>query len=129
MRFRLTAIGYLRLIHAGRQTPQQALDTAAAATRQAHEAAAVPRWGPVAAGVLTALAMLLIETVIEDNLSLVVRAILVVAGIAIIVANFKVLWWMRDLRRARGVVPREPSPWKDEAVWWPRSSSCRARSG
>lgn len=100
------------------QTPQQALDIAAAATRHAHAAAAVPRWGPVTAGVLTALTMLLIETVIEDNLSLVVRATLVVAGIAVIGADFKVLWWMRDLRRARGVIPREPSPWKDEAVWW-----------
>ncbi|MFQ6327258.1 hypothetical protein ACLMAL_14115 [Nocardia sp. CWNU-33] len=100
------------------QTPQQALDIAAAATRQAHEAAAVPSWGPSVAGLLTALTVMLLDTAVEEDLSTVLTAILIIAAIATSFALLKVAFWMRATRRARGIIPRPPSQWKDEAVSW-----------
>ncbi|MEU6586514.1 hypothetical protein [Nocardia sp. NPDC046763] len=100
------------------QTPQQALDIAAAATRQAHEAVAVPKWGPMTAGLLSALFVVLIHAVFEDGLGMVLRAILLATTIAVMVALYKLVRWMRDLRRARGVIPRSSQMNQAVALLW-----------
>ncbi|MFJ4654388.1 hypothetical protein ACIP5Y_24225 [Nocardia sp. NPDC088792] len=100
------------------QTPQQALDIAAAATRRAHEAARVPGWAPASAGVLTALVLVLIDVAIGSDLGLVIRAIAAIAGIAAGIALFKVMSWIRATRRTRGVLPRPASRRQNGAIWW-----------
>ncbi|WP_405492209.1 hypothetical protein [Nocardia sp. NBC_00511] len=87
------------------QTPQQALDIAAAATRQAHEAAALSRWQPVAAGVSGALAVLLLCTVVEDGVGRPLGWVVLVGGICSGWVYFTLVRRQRGIQRDRGIVP------------------------
>lgn len=92
------------------QTPQQALDTARTATRQAHDAAAPPGWVPIAAGVLFGLTAVLISTAFDDRTSTPV----VWAGVfAFGSVSVALGWWVSRMARARGIVPR---PWALQPV-------------
>lgn len=106
---------YGRLMHDA-QTPQQALDLAAATTRQAHDAAAVPRWRPIVAGLSAGITMMLLLTAMEDGLSILLTSVLVIAGIATGFVCYRVTRWIRETRSARGIVPRQPSEWTREIV-------------
>lgn len=100
------------------QNPQQALDIAAAATRQAQEAASAPRWAPVSAGVLTALFLVLMDAALWLNLGVALRSIAGIATVVTGIALYKVVSWMHATRRARGVLPLAPPRWQSNAVWW-----------
>lgn len=93
------------------QTPQQALDIAAAATRQAHEAAALSRWQPVAAGVSGALAVLLLCTVIADGVGRPLGWGMLIGGICSGWVYFKLLQRQRGMQRDRGIVPLPMAEW------------------
>ncbi|MEV5649257.1 hypothetical protein AB0L57_13480 [Nocardia sp. NPDC052254] len=97
------------------QTPQQALDIAAAATRQARGAAALLSWGPVAAGVFGGLAASLLCVAADAAMDSPLRWAVVVPGIAGFVSGavFYLLGrWLRHVRRARGIIPLPPAEWK-----------------
>ncbi|MFI1918134.1 hypothetical protein [Nocardia sp. NPDC020380] len=98
------------------QNPQQALDIAAAATRQAQEAASLPRWAPISAGVLTGLFLVLMDAVFWLNLGVVLRSIAVIAMIVAGIALYKVTSWIRATRRARGVLPVPPPRWQNNTM-------------
>ncbi|WP_063065604.1 hypothetical protein [Nocardia violaceofusca] len=98
------------------QTPQQALDLATATTRQAHEAAALPRWQPVAAAVTGALAVLLLCTAIADGVGGPFGWIVLIGGIGSGCAFAVLLQKQRRTQRARGVVPRPPAEWKQNVA-------------
>ncbi|MFJ4656943.1 hypothetical protein ACIP5Y_37245 [Nocardia sp. NPDC088792] len=99
------------------QNPQRALDIAAAATRQAQEAASLPRWAPMLAGVLTGLFLVLMDATLWLNLGVALRSIAGIATIVTGIALYKVVSWMRATRRARGVLPLTPPQWQSNAVW------------
>ncbi|WP_327142756.1 hypothetical protein [Nocardia sp. NBC_01327] len=94
------------------QTPQQALDIAAATTRQAQEAAALPSGGPFAAGVFAAVfsTMLGLTTVFDfdDPITWAAAAGAVASGLMC----FATVRWLRRVRRARGLVPVPLAQWK-----------------
>ncbi|MFE9580974.1 hypothetical protein ACFYO1_31680 [Nocardia sp. NPDC006044] len=89
---------------------------ATAATRRAHAATSLPSWGPVAAGAAGGIAAFLLCTAIDDSGSILVRAILAVAGIAVGAVYFRLLRWLRDVRRARGILPLPIAEWKQNTM-------------
>ncbi|MFF2554569.1 hypothetical protein ACFVUS_26450 [Nocardia sp. NPDC058058] len=92
-------------------TPEQALEIAAATTRQAHEAAELPTWGPVAAGVLAGLGVALLCAAEADFISG-FSWIAWIAGTTSIAAALMVSRWLGKVRRDRGLVPAPVSEWK-----------------
>ncbi|MCC3312339.1 hypothetical protein [Nocardia africana] len=98
------------------QTPQQALAIATATTRQAHAAAALPRWHPVAAAVTGALAALLLCTVISDGVGGPVGWIVLLGGIGSGCVYFRLVQQQRGIQRARGVVALPMAEWKEFAA-------------
>ncbi|MFI1912694.1 hypothetical protein [Nocardia sp. NPDC020380] len=98
------------------QTPEQALDIAAAATRDANRAAALPGWAPVAAGVSGGLGAVLLVTVLDDGANNPLTWIEAITGIALVLAYLALVRWMRLTQLARGVLPTPVSQWKQEAV-------------
>ncbi|MFB8278494.1 hypothetical protein [Nocardia colli] len=93
-------------------TPQQALDIAAATTRQAHEAAALPTWGPAATGVFAGLFVTLLGVANVREFDDPIAWTLTVAALASMAVSFAIGRRMRRLRRARGLVPRPLAEWK-----------------
>lgn len=98
------------------QSPEQALDIAAAATRDANRAAAVPGWAPVAAGVSAGLGDVLFVTVLDDGANNPHTWIEAIAGIALVLAYVALVRWMRLTQLARGVLPTPVPQWKLQAV-------------
>ncbi|WP_194838949.1 hypothetical protein [Nocardia sp. XZ_19_369] len=98
------------------QTPRQALDIAAATTRQAHEAAALPTWGPVAAGVFAGLFTGLLTTVNRLGIDDPRAWIAAIAGIASGLAYYTIARWLHRTRRARGLIPLPLAQWKQITV-------------
>lgn len=98
------------------QTPQEALDVAAASTRQAREAAALPTWGPIAAGASGGLAIMLLCTVIEIGVVSPVGWGAGIAGIVAGVVYFRLLGWLRRVRRERGIIPLPLVAWKQDIL-------------
>ncbi len=94
------------------QTPQQALDIAATTTRQAHEAAAPPRWQPVAAGLSGALADLLLCTLVDDGIGRPFGWIILIGGIVSGSVYFRLAQQQRRTQRDRGIVPLPMVEWK-----------------
>ncbi|MEV6072348.1 hypothetical protein AB0L82_37900 [Nocardia sp. NPDC052001] len=94
-------------------TPEQALEIAAAATRQARDAAELPTWGPVAAGLLAGLGVALFgvaEAQIDFTSAL--NLIGLIGGTLSLAAFFAVSRWLARVRRERGLVPAPVSMWK-----------------
>lgn len=106
---------YLRLMQDA-QTPQQALDIAAATTRQARAATALPRWLPPVAGLVAGSIVVLLNVAIDDGGDTPVTWIAVILGIASVVVYCKLVQRLRGIRNARGVTPRPVAWWKHEAV-------------
>ncbi|MVU81227.1 hypothetical protein GPX89_28780 [Nocardia sp. ET3-3] len=98
------------------QTPQQALDIAAATTRQAHEAAALPRWQPIAAAVSGALAAFLLCTLVADGIGRPFGWIILIAGIGSGCVVFGFARRQRRLQRVRGIVPLPMAEWKQNVA-------------
>ncbi|WP_167474959.1 hypothetical protein [Nocardia arthritidis] len=94
------------------QTPQEALDIAAATTRQAKDATALPMWGPIAAGFMTALTVFLLSTAIDHSDDPLRASIFGIPGIASGFVYYKLLQWLRRTRRARGIMPLPQPSWK-----------------
>ncbi|MFJ9371639.1 hypothetical protein ACIRRA_45660 [Nocardia sp. NPDC101769] len=94
------------------ETPQQALDIAAATTRHAHEAAALPSWQPVAAAVSGALANLLLCTLVADGIGRPLGWIILIGGIGSGWVYFRLVQRQRRTQRARGIVPLPMGEWK-----------------
>jgi hypothetical protein len=92
------------------QTPQESLDIALTATRKAHDAAALPAWAPIAAGVFGGLAGVLINDGWGNP------PLAWIAGIASVLVCVVLVWWLSRARRARGVVPR-PLAERPVAQW------------
>ncbi|MFI6046956.1 hypothetical protein ACIA8C_35425 [Nocardia sp. NPDC051321] len=98
------------------QTPQQALDIAAAATRQARAAAALPRWLPPVTGLLAGITIVMLCTAIDDGGDTVLTWIAGILGIASGVVYYKLAQSVRGFRHARGVIPLPLAWWKQEVV-------------
>ncbi|WP_157514033.1 hypothetical protein [Nocardia concava] len=98
------------------QTPQEALDVAAASTRQARDAAALPTWGPIAAGVAGGLAVMLLCTVVEIGVVSPLGWGAGVAGIAAGVVYYRLLGWLKRVRRERGIIPLPLAEWKQNVL-------------
>ncbi|WP_433729184.1 hypothetical protein ACQP0C_41010 [Nocardia sp. CA-129566] len=95
------------------QTPQQALDIAAATTRQAHQAAALPSWVAVATGVFGGLGIAMLTMAGDYDMLGVIGWI---AGIASLTVYSVLVWWLRRARRARGILPVPTKEWKQATV-------------
>ncbi|GAB2451375.1 hypothetical protein GCM10027262_75710 [Nocardia tengchongensis] len=94
------------------QTPQQALDIAAATTRQAHEAAALPSWGPIAAGVFAGLYVTLVGVAMVFELDDPIAWTAAIGAIASFAVWYAIVRWLRRVRRARGLIPVPLAEWK-----------------
>ncbi|MFD6162565.1 hypothetical protein ACFWF7_03110 [Nocardia sp. NPDC060256] len=94
------------------QTPQQALEIAAATTRQAREAAALPSWGPFAAGVFAGLFGTLFGLAVVFEFDDPIAWTALAGSIAAYAAHFAVTRWLRRVRQARGLIPAPMATWK-----------------
>ncbi|WP_405166764.1 hypothetical protein OG203_17675 [Nocardia sp. NBC_01499] len=94
------------------QTPQQALDVAAAATRRAHEAAALPTWGPFAAGVFAGLFVTLFGLALLLGFDDPIKWTALIGAIASFAVYYAIVRWLRRVRRARGLIPVPLAEWK-----------------
>ncbi|MEU7143356.1 hypothetical protein ABZ942_28205 [Nocardia sp. NPDC046473] len=94
------------------QTPQQALDIAAATTRQAHEAAALPSWGPFAAGAFAGLFVTLFGLAKVFGFDNPVAWAATAGAIASYGVYFAISRWLRRVRFARGLIPAPLAEWK-----------------
>ncbi|MEU0501532.1 hypothetical protein [Nocardia sp. NPDC005998] len=94
------------------QTPQQALDIAAATTRQAHEAAALPSWGPFAAGVFAGLFVTLLGLANALGFDDPIAWTAAIGAIASYAVHYAIARWLRRVRRARGLIPVPLAEWK-----------------
>lgn len=83
------------------QTPRDALDIAAAATRQARRAAAVPGWAPPVGGLLLGGALTLLYTPLLDS------RIGIPAALAVGCVLIALLTWLSRRWKTVGVVPRQ----------------------
>ncbi|RJO79166.1 hypothetical protein D5S18_02115 [Nocardia panacis] len=93
-------------------TPQQALDIATATTRQAHEAAALPRWEPVVTAALGALASFLLCMLVADGIERPFGWMILIGGIGLGWMYFRLAQRQRRTQRARGIVPLPMVEWK-----------------